>query len=61
MRALAGLMVSLFALALSTAPVWSWGSDGHRAIGMIADLLLADLYQNWVPMRPRQLPDRYFD
>lgn len=42
MRALAGLMVSLSALALSTAPVWSWGSTGHRAIGMIADLLLAD-------------------
>jgi hypothetical protein len=42
MRALPGLMVSLFALALSTAPVWSWDSDGHRAIGMIADLLLAD-------------------
>jgi hypothetical protein len=42
MRALAGLMVSAFALVLSTAPVWSWGLDGHRAIGMIADLLLAN-------------------
>jgi hypothetical protein len=32
----------LFPLSLSTAPAWSWGCDGHRAICMIADFLLAN-------------------
>jgi len=34
------LMLTISALALSSAPAWSWGMDGHRTVGMIADLIL---------------------
>jgi S1/P1 Nuclease len=40
--------IRIFAIALTSAllvmprPAWSWGSDGHRTVGMIADLILKD-------------------
>ena len=33
-------LLTLSALVICSAPAWSWGSDGHRTIGMIADLIL---------------------
>jgi S1/P1 Nuclease len=32
--------LALSALAISSSPAWAWGSDGHRTVGMIADLIL---------------------
>jgi hypothetical protein len=34
------ITLALSALAISTAPVWAWGMDGHRTVGMVADLIL---------------------
>jgi len=39
-RAIAILTISFVMLVSPTSPVWSWGSDGHRTVGMIADMLL---------------------
>ena len=35
------LTVILVSLPLHAQPAWSWGADGHRTVGAIADLLLA--------------------
>jgi hypothetical protein len=34
------ITLSLSALAISSTPIWAWGLDGHRTVGMIADLIL---------------------
>ena len=34
------ITLALGAVAISFSPTWPWGSDGHRTIGMVADLLL---------------------
>jgi S1/P1 Nuclease len=34
------VVVALSALVICSAPAWSWGLDGHRTSGMIADLIL---------------------
>jgi hypothetical protein len=40
MRTLNRMMLAASALALSSASAWAWGLDGHRAVGMVADLIL---------------------
>jgi len=40
MRGLYGITVSLSLWAVSSAPAWSWGTDGHRTVGMVADNIL---------------------
>ena len=40
MRRIAWLALSLAVIGTSS-PAWPWGLDGHRAIGMVADILLA--------------------
>jgi hypothetical protein len=40
MRLLHGLTLAVSGLLISCAPVWSWGSEGHRTVGMVADLIL---------------------
>src|SRR5262249_51186222 len=35
------LIVAFLSLPLFNRPAWSWGSDGHRTVGTIADRLLA--------------------
>jgi hypothetical protein len=35
-----GIALTVSALAISSSPVWAWGMDGHRTVGMIADLIL---------------------
>jgi S1/P1 Nuclease len=39
-RAVAILTVSCLMLVGLTHPAFSWGSDGHRTVGMVADLIL---------------------
>jgi S1/P1 Nuclease len=34
------LALGAVAVAIPFSPAWPWGSDGHRTIGMVADLLL---------------------
>jgi hypothetical protein len=34
------ITLALGAVAISFSPAWPWGGDGHRAIGLVADLLL---------------------
>src|SRR6516165_8182418 len=36
------IALALAAAAISFTPAWPWGNDGHRTIGMVADLLLAN-------------------
>ena len=33
------VVLTLSALVICSASAWSWGNDGHRTIGMIADLI----------------------
>ena len=40
MRAAAILTASFLILVSQPRSAWSWGSDGHRTVGMIADLIL---------------------
>jgi S1/P1 Nuclease len=40
MGVIRGITLTLSALAISSSPVWAWGMDGHRTVGMIADLIL---------------------
>ena len=35
-----GVASLLGALLISTLPAWCWGKDGHRTIGMVADIIL---------------------
>jgi len=39
-RAIAIVTVAFVMLVCATREVWSWGKDGHRTVGMIADILL---------------------
>jgi len=39
------IALALAAAAISFTPAWPWGNDGHRTIGMVADLLLANAPQ----------------
>jgi hypothetical protein len=39
-RATALVTISFFMSVSAICPAWSWGSDGHRTVGMIADILL---------------------
>ncbi|HWN51978.1 MAG TPA: S1/P1 nuclease [Xanthobacteraceae bacterium] len=34
------VLATFTALAVSPSPAWSWGGDGHRTVGAIADLIL---------------------
>jgi hypothetical protein len=34
------LLLTISALTISSTPAWTWGSDGHRTVGMVADLIL---------------------
>jgi hypothetical protein len=40
MRSGIRIAVALGAFAISFTPAWPWGNEGHRTIGMVADLLL---------------------
>jgi hypothetical protein len=33
------VVLTLSALVICSASAWSWGNDGHRTIGMIAELI----------------------
>src|SRR3984893_14697768 len=35
-----GVVSLLGTLLISALPAWSWGNDGHRTIGMVADIIL---------------------
>jgi hypothetical protein len=41
-RLVGGITGTVFMLAVAQVPAWSWSLQGHRAIGMIADLILQD-------------------
>src|SRR6516164_7170327 len=36
------ITLAFAAVAISFTPAWPWGNEGHRSIGMVADLLLAN-------------------
>jgi hypothetical protein len=40
MRTVDRFMLAVAALALSSASAWAWGLEGHRSVGMVADLIL---------------------
>src|SRR5215813_9154406 len=40
MRAFYRSTIAVSLLAASSLPAWSWGMDGHRTVGMVADLIL---------------------
>jgi hypothetical protein len=40
MNAPRGPLLAASALIISSSPLWAWGSDGHRTVGMIADIIL---------------------
>ena len=40
MKLLAGTLTTLFLALVPTHSAWPWGADGHRTVGMIADILL---------------------
>jgi S1/P1 Nuclease len=42
MQRMPGVALALFVLSVSTCPACAWGLDGHRIVGMIADILLAN-------------------
>jgi hypothetical protein len=42
MRLFHGTTIAVFGLLISSAPAFSGGGDGHRTVGMVADLLLRD-------------------
>jgi hypothetical protein len=42
MQRMPGMALAFFVLGVSTCPVRAWGLDGHRTVGMIADILLAN-------------------
>jgi len=39
-RLILGVSVLVSSFTFATMPAWSWGNDGHRTVGMIADLIL---------------------
>jgi S1/P1 Nuclease len=39
-RLILGISVLVSSSTFATVPAWSWGNDGHRTVGMIADLIL---------------------
>jgi S1/P1 Nuclease len=42
MQRMPGVALAFFVLGLSSSPTWAWSLDGHRIVGMIADILLAN-------------------
>jgi S1/P1 Nuclease len=36
------IALALAVVAISSTPAWPWGNEGHRSIGMVAELLLAN-------------------